>query len=99
MKTDIEPLKDCLQKLHNINGCTFRFKDDVQHTTHMGVIAQDVKHVAPEVVHTDTTTGHLSVAYGNLIAMVVEAVKELASEITHIRQDLATLKSEISHRL
>jgi hypothetical protein len=42
----------------------------------MGLIAQDVQAVAPEAVMTGTT-GHLTVAYGNLAGLFVEAIKEL----------------------
>lgn len=43
----------------------------------MGVIAQEVEKIYPDMVHTDATTGMKSVEYGNLVAPLIESVKEL----------------------
>ncbi len=45
----------------------------------IGVIAQEVQAVMPEVV-TNTNNG-LSVAYGNMVGILIEAIKELKTEI------------------
>jgi hypothetical protein len=46
----------------------------------MGLIAQEVKEVIPEVVYEDEK-GYLNIAYGNLMGVVIEAIKELRNEI------------------
>lgn len=46
----------------------------------MGVIAQEVEKVFPEAVMTDSK-GMKSVAYGNLVAPLIEAIKELSHKI------------------
>jgi len=53
-------------------------------TEHIGVIAQEVQQILPEVVHTGDD-GTLSVAYGNMVALLIEAVKELSLEIETLK--------------
>ena len=48
-----------------------------------GVIAQELQKVAPELVH--ESGEYLSVAYGNLVGYLIEAVKELKAEIDELK--------------
>ena len=48
----------------------------------IGVIAQDVEKIIPEVVHGDEIK---SVTYGNLVALLIEAIKELKKEIDELK--------------
>lgn len=50
-----------------------------------GVIAQDVQTVLPEAIHTNSD-GHLSVAYGNMIGLLVEAIKELNQKVKNMEE-------------
>ena len=50
----------------------------------IGVIAQDVLQVLPEAVRTDTN-GYLSVTYGNMVGLLIEAIKELSAEIDKLK--------------
>ena len=47
----------------------------------MGVIAQEVEEVIPEDVSTKESDGHKSVAYGNMVGVLIEAVKELTEKV------------------
>ena len=63
----------------------------------VGVIAQEMQEIMPEVVVTDDTEDkHLSVAYGNLVGVLIEAVKELSEEISELRNNVQTIKFEDS---
>lgn len=53
---------------------------------HIGLIAQDVQTVLPEVVH-KSKDGRLSVAYTNIVAVLVEAVKELTVKVTLLEEN------------
>jgi ribonuclease PH len=55
--------------------------------TEVGVIAQEVEEVVPEVVQTNEA-GMKSVAYGNLVGVLIESVKELKAEIEDLRSQL-----------
>jgi hypothetical protein len=74
-KTDIKKIQNALDKVSSINGYTFKRTDDGGRQTHAGLIAQEVLDVFPEVVHMDHK-GMYSVAYGNLTALLIEALKE-----------------------
>jgi trimeric autotransporter adhesin len=60
----------------------------------IGVIAQEVEQIFPSLVHTNSTTGIKSVEYGNLVAPIIEAIKELASTIKTHTTEIDQLRSE-----
>jgi len=74
LKTDIYPIENSLNKVLKLNGVNYRRKDNLDKLC-MGVIAQNIEKYCPEVVqeHNNIKT----VAYANLVALLIEAVKEL----------------------
>ena len=58
----------------------------------IGLIAQDVEKVFPELVVTDSE-GYKSVAYQNLVAVLIEAVKEQQKSINQLKKEVELLKS------
>lgn len=90
VKTDIEVIPDALNKVKKIRGVTFRRIDGTDDgKRHAGLIAQEVEKVLPEVV-SETVMDPVgkgrkrklkTVAYGNTIALLVEAVKELTAKV------------------
>ncbi len=79
MKENLEVIPDALQKLEQISGYTFTRKDDPTKKRFAGVLAQELQQVLPEVVYSNGN--NLSVAYGNIIALLIEAVKELKQKL------------------
>ena len=73
-KKDLLKIDNALDKVEELTGYTYTSKLDNKRYT--GLIAQDVQKVLPEAVNTETD-GHLSLAYGNMVGLLVEAVKEL----------------------
>ena len=73
LKKDIVPLVGSLDKLLALNGYSFAWKASGKKD--IGIIAQEVEKVFPDIVHTDPETGIKSVEYGNLIAPVIESIK------------------------
>jgi O-glycosyl hydrolase len=73
LKTDVETIKDGLNIVKQMRGVTFRKHNDTK--VNVGVIAQEVQAVLPEAVHVNPDTGYLSVAYGNIVGVLIEAVK------------------------
>ena len=84
LKTNILPIENALHKLQQITGYTFNYKNDPQGKRTAGLIAQELQAVLPEVVYSDGG-GSLSVAYGNVNALVVNAIKELQEEVARIK--------------
>lgn len=77
LKTDITKITDALAKVNQLNGYTYTRIDTGERQT--GVIAQELQKVLPEAVMNDGET--LSVAYGNMMGLMIEAVKELTARI------------------
>jgi trimeric autotransporter adhesin len=89
LKKDIQPILNALKKLSQITGVSWRWKANGE--PDMGVIAQDVEKVFPDLVVTDRN-GKKSVKYGNLVGPVIEAVNELSNEVTTLKTENAELK-------
>ncbi|KAG2498119.1 hypothetical protein HYH03_003877 [Edaphochlamys debaryana] len=80
VKTNLEVIPDALLKTLQVSGYTFRRKDFSSSNRCAGVIAQEIQAVLPEVVYKDEVSGRLAVSYGNLSALLIEAIKELQRE-------------------
>ena len=80
LKTDLTVIGDALAKTLSLTGYTFGRTDEPWGGRYMGLIAQDVQAVAPELVSTDAG-GKLVLAYGNVTALLVEAIKELSRKV------------------
>ena len=82
LKSDIAPISDALAKVQALTGVTFTMAGG--ETRQMGLIAQEVQAVAPEAVV--EAEGILRLAYGNLIGLLVEAIKDLAQEVDQLKR-------------
>ena len=80
LKTNIEKIENALDKVCQLSGYTY----DMNDKRSTGVIAQEVESVLPEVVQ-DREDGYKTVAYGNMIGLLIEAIKELKEEIKVIK--------------
>ena len=84
-KSNIETIDSALDKVKAMRGVYFD-KHGAEDKRSVGVIAQEMQEVMPEVVVTDDTEDkHLSVAYGNLVGVLIEAVKELSEEVEKLK--------------
>ena len=61
----------------------------------MGLIAQEVEQIVPEVVTYAEDVDEYSVEYGNLTALLIEAVKEQNEIINTMRRELDELKKKL----
>jgi Chaperone of endosialidase len=91
VKTNVTVIENALEKVQAIRGVTFNRTDlDHDKARHAGVIAQEVLEVLPEVVTTNTDGMH-SVAYGNLAALLIEAIKEQQIQIEDLKKQIEYL--------
>ena len=89
VKKDIETIPDALDKVNKLRGVTYKRTDEGStDRTMMGVIAQEVEEVIPEVVSTKESDGHKAVAYGNMVGVLIEAVKELTEKVRILEEKL-----------
>jgi hypothetical protein len=84
VKEDIQPLMGAMDMVKALNGYTYTRKSNK--TQEIGVLAQDVEKVAPSLVRGEE--GNKSVAYGNLVAVLIEAIKDQQEQITRLEKRL-----------
>ena len=82
LKSEITAIDEALDKLMSITGYTYNTKGSERR--HSGVMAQDVEEVLPEVVHT-SEDGTKGVAYGNMMGLVIEAIRELKTQVDELK--------------
>ena len=80
LKTNVQPLTGATQKLLQIQGVTFNWKEGGRED--IGVIAQEVKKVHPQLVREDTA--HMRVDYEKLVAPLIESVREMDARIKQL---------------
>jgi len=86
LKTDFQDIQNPLDKVSQIKGMYYKFKTDPEDfPRRIGVIAQDVQAVLPEIVATNNE-GKLGVSYTELIPLLIEAIKELKKEFTEYKE-------------
>jgi len=96
-KKNIETIDNALGKVQSLRGVTFDWDNDAIKTHNnqkpdfteraTGVIAQDVEKVLPEAVH-ENEDGFKNVAYGNMIGLLIEAIKEQQEQINYLKEQL-----------
>ena len=84
LKDNVTTITDALSKVLNLRGVEFDYKESGEHN--IGLVAEEVEKVLPDLVH-DNDNGIKSLAYSNIVAVLVEAVKDLKKEIDVLKSD------------
>jgi len=79
LKNNIEVIDDALAKVMSLRGVNF----DMNGERSTGVIAQELEQVLPEAVF-DNEDGMKSVAYGNIVGLLIESIKELSAKVEEL---------------
>jgi len=86
LKENVETIDNALDKVCAMRGVTFNRIDNENGERQMGVIAQEIQDIVPEVVKVnDDEDSTLSVSYGNLVGVLIESIKELKAEIDELK--------------
>lgn len=80
IKSEIKVIESALDKISRLKGITYKNNRNNNDYRETGLIAQEVKEVIPEAVFEDEN-GYLNIAYGNLMGLVIEALKEIKTLI------------------
>jgi hypothetical protein len=87
LKENVQTIPDALDKVNQLRGVEFDRNDIDENPHQIGVIAQEVEKIIPEVVITHKD-GIKSVAYGNLVGLLIEAIKELEKKVNELEARL-----------
>jgi hypothetical protein len=84
LKTNIKTIENALDTVSKMRGVTYERIDSG--IKGVGVIAQEMKEVLPEVVMEALSDDeYMSVSYGNIVGVLIEAIKELKAEIEELK--------------
>ena len=93
LKENAQRIETPLAKIMKLEGISFNWKDSGKES--LGLIAQDVEKVFPEIVNTEEETGLKSIEYAKLVAPLIEAVKEQQKMIDEQREIIDKQGEEI----
>jgi len=86
VKTNIKTIDNALSKVLALRGVTYNRTDLEDKSEQIGIIAQEIKEILPQVVQENE--GHYSVAYGNIVGVLIEAIKEQQTQIEELKSRL-----------
>ena len=81
-KENIRTISGALESIDHLRGVTYNLKADETQKTHHGVIAQEIEQIFPDMVA--GTEGNKSVAYMEIIGVLIEAVKDLKTRVEEL---------------
>jgi len=90
LKNNIKPIPWALDKINKIGGYTFDWneeKQDIYKGTDVGVIAQEIEEVLPELVQT-RENGYKAVKYDKLVSLLIEGIKDLSAEVDELKRKI-----------
>ena len=88
LKTNIKPVENALDKVIALRGVSFNWKEGGAKA--IGLIAQEVEEVIPEIVSQDEN-GYLGIRYNNLIGVLIEAIKDQQEQIDNLKNKIDKL--------
>jgi hypothetical protein len=107
LKTNIRKVSGALDKVMKLDGVTFQWKEEqrcencpketstkLEGRTEIGLIAQDVERIVPEVVRT-TVDGKKAVAYQNQVALLIESIKSQQGQLEQQARDIKLLQNQV----
>lgn len=100
VKKDIKTLTNALNKVIKLRGVSYVRTDTGEERTNIGLIAQEVDDILPEVVYTvehPDIKDFKSISYGSIVGILIEAIKELDKENQLVKQRLVKLEANRSH--
>lgn len=101
LKKDLKKIENPVSKIKKLNGYYFYWKDGKDKSRQVGVIAQEIEKVLPEIV-SQKNSGYKSVDYSKLTALLIETAKkqqELIEKLQIENNELAVKNSELKKKL
>lgn len=93
LKKDIIEITSSLDIISNLHGVKFKKINDINNRERIGLIAQDVEEYLPQVVKTNDD-GYKAINYSNIVALLIEGMKEHQKEIENLKNEINLLKNK-----
>lgn len=93
LKTNIKELSYGLNELMQLKPVSYNWKDKPA-SYKIGLIAQEVQQIIPEVISGDENTGALGMNYAELVPVLINSIKELKREVDELRRELEKSKKQ-----
>ena len=103
-KRNINNFRGALDAVKSLRGVSYEFRNDefpqenFDDAEHLGFIAQEIREVLPQTVF-EREDGYLTVDYGAVTPVLVEAVKELNAKVEALQQENANLRGAQGERV
>ena len=92
LKTEIKTIPNALDKVLQLRGVTYKWKEEQDKNniteTRMGVIAQEILDIIPEVVTHDVENDRYGVSYGHITGLLIEAIKQQQEQINLLKKEI-----------
>jgi len=75
------PITDALPKIYSLTGYTYKYNSAPNAKSYTGLLASEVMAVLPEVVSISPIDGSSNIAYGNIIALLIQSIKDLKYQL------------------
>jgi hypothetical protein len=105
LKRDIVQLEGALEMVNSLRGVRYTWNEKTKREGQqdVGLIAQEVQQVLPELVKEATTLNtedqtHLTVDYGKMVAVLIEAAKELKAENDELKTRLTAIEQMLESK-
>lgn len=85
LKENIQTITGALSIVESLDGVYYNWKRDPKKVQQVGMIAQDVQAVIPSLVQASAVDGKLGISYAQLVAILINAVKELKAEVDALK--------------
>jgi hypothetical protein len=86
LKKNIQPLGYGLREVMQLNPISYNWIDNAMPGRKIGLIAQDVQHIVPEVVTGDPQNDTLGMNYAEIVPVLINAIKDLNNEVNELEQ-------------
>lgn len=92
LKTKIGPLPYGLNDLMEMQPVRYNWKEDAMENPKIGLLAQTVKGIIPEVVSGDESKEHLGMNYAELVPVLIKSIQEQQAQLEKLKLELARLQ-------
>ena len=94
LKTNIQELKYGLKEVLALNPVRYNWKTTPSADNKIGLIAQDVRKIIPEVVVGDEAKENIGMNYAELVPVLINAIKEQQQQIDELKKEMKSLKTK-----